>query len=345
MPRGLAYVGSRTTRERNARGCGISVCEVGESGAWRLIQQVTGLRNPSYLCLHPALPLLYAVHGDFSEVSSFHIAGDGRITQTGEQSTAGRNPVHLAVSPSGQWLLLANYASGNVVSLRIGEGGALGAVACSLPLPGACGPRAEQAGPHPHQICFDPTGRWALVPDKGLDQVFALGLTESTGYLHVGGATSFPAGCGPRHMVFADAGLAYVVGELDRTVMACRYAAESGQLSISSRHATVPTNVASGSAAGILLTPGGNTLAVSNRGHDSVALFHRSPTGELAPPTWVRTGRTPRFIGCGPDGDHLVVANEDDDTVATVLLGRDLPPSCTPVAHTGSPVCVIFRKS
>ena len=45
----VAYVGCRTTRERNARGKGIRVYRIQEDGTWREIQTLKTLDNPSYL--------------------------------------------------------------------------------------------------------------------------------------------------------------------------------------------------------------------------------------------------------------------------------------------------------
>ena len=69
-----AYVGSRTSRERNARGEGISVFEVdARSGALDRVQLVAELVNPSYLALSADGNHLYCVHGDRSEVSAFRV--------------------------------------------------------------------------------------------------------------------------------------------------------------------------------------------------------------------------------------------------------------------------------
>jgi 6-phosphogluconolactonase len=76
----FAYVGSRTTRERNARGEGISVFKVDmKSGALELIQVVRELVNPSFLTLNQAGDRLYTVHGDQQEVSALRIGADGRL--------------------------------------------------------------------------------------------------------------------------------------------------------------------------------------------------------------------------------------------------------------------------
>ncbi|NNJ14671.1 beta-propeller fold lactonase family protein [Pseudomonas putida CSV86] len=48
----IVYVGSRTTRERNARGAGITVYRHDpQTGRSELVQTVGDLTNPSFLCL------------------------------------------------------------------------------------------------------------------------------------------------------------------------------------------------------------------------------------------------------------------------------------------------------
>lgn len=337
----LAYVGCRTTRERHAQGLGLGAYRVGRTGDWSLIQRVEGLRNPAFLCLHPSRPRLYAIHGDFSEISSFAMAADGRLEMLGEQSIHGRNPVHLALTASARWLLVANYASGNVASIAVSALGDLGAVAHVLTLPGASGPHAQQDGSHPHQICFTPDGRYAMVPDKGLDKVFALTVDERTGRLDIANTLTKVPGSGPRHMVFHPTlSLAYIVGELDRTVVTVRHDKTSGQLHATAVQSTVPAGHAHGSAAGIVLSLDGHRLFVSNRGHDSVAMFDVGTDGGLDTATWLPAGKTPRFITLNPQDGRLLVAREDGHSIA-VHQGTD---TFHELVQTGSPVCIVFKK-
>jgi 6-phosphogluconolactonase len=104
----FAYVGSRTTRERNARGDGINVYRVdAATGRWTHVQLVDGLLNPSFLALDRSSRFLYCVHGDSSEVSAFGINPDtGTLTFINQETTAGKNPVHLSVDPSNRFLIL-----------------------------------------------------------------------------------------------------------------------------------------------------------------------------------------------------------------------------------------------
>ena len=72
----FAYVGCRTTKERNARGKGIRIFEI-ENGTWKPVGHFEGPVNPSYFCLKEAQDMLNTIHGENSEVSAYRIQPDG----------------------------------------------------------------------------------------------------------------------------------------------------------------------------------------------------------------------------------------------------------------------------
>ena len=83
------------------------------------------------------------------------------------------------------------------------EDGSLGKLVDLVVLDGKVGPhRVEQPFAKPHQVEFDPSGRFIAVPDKGLDCVFTYRLDEVTGKLIAVDAPAAPAreGAGPRHV-------------------------------------------------------------------------------------------------------------------------------------------------
>jgi 6-phosphogluconolactonase len=347
----IAYIGCRTTRERNARGEGLTVFSVTEGPTWMRRQVLAGLPNPSFLTLGRA-DVLYTVHGDHGEVTAHRVHADGELEVIGTQSTGGRNPVHLVVDGTGTGLIVANYATGTVARLPINPDGSLGAVMQLLALPGEPGPhRMQQKGSHPHQVLADPTGRRFVVPDKGLDRVFFVEVDEA-GEMRLDGARTVHGreGAGPRHGAFHPAGdTLYVVNELDATVTTLRYDARSGEADPVEIVSTLPPRcLITSHAAGIVVTPCGRWVFVSNRGHDSITTFAVEPSARtLVPVAWTSAqGEKPRFITLDPDG-HLLVANEDSDLIVTFEIdgnsGR-LTPVGDPV-RTGSPVCILFRAS
>ena len=77
----------------------------------------------------------------------------------------------------------------------------------------------------------DPTGRFILVADLGMDQVLVYRLDTNAGKLiaHEFPVISAPAGTGPRHMAFHPNGRwFYVVNELSSSVSVYAYTAENG---------------------------------------------------------------------------------------------------------------------
>lgn len=347
----FAYIGSRTTRERQARGEGISVYRVDAgSGALTLVQLVRDLVNPSYLALSASGSHLYTVHGDQSEVSSFQVdRATGELKFLNRQSTDGRNPVHLALDASGRRLVVTNHIGASVAIMPVAADGALGPIEQIVPFAGPLGPhRVEQQQAKPHFNLFDPSGRFVIVPDKGLDRVFSFRL--NAGRLEPATVPFVQAreGAGPRSLVFHPRRpMAFVVNELDSTVTTYSFDADTGALTPRQVLPTVPSGFTGNSrAAGIAIDAGGLTVYASNRGHDSIAVFRVDADSGLldfvaAEPSG---GRTPRFFTLSPDGRQLYALNEDSDSIVTfsvdALTGR-LAPTAGAVA-CGSPVCMVF---
>src|SRR5262245_6743460 len=179
MPAGAeayyAYVGARTTRERNARGDGLNVFRVDAStGAWTHIQLVGDLVNPSFLAFDRSQNFLYTVHGDASDITGFAIGrASGKLNLINRRSTEGKNPVHPAIDPTNRFVVVANHLTSTLALLPREDDGPLGPVVDLVKLDGRIGPhRVEQPFAKPHQVEFDPSGRFIVVPDKGLDVVF-----------------------------------------------------------------------------------------------------------------------------------------------------------------------------
>lgn len=339
----MAYVGCRTTAMRHARGRGIEVFGVAADGRWSHRQTVPAGDNPSFLVMDAQRRAVHCVHGDGDTVSSFRVDDDGLLHAHGTQHTDGLNPVHLALSPGGGWLVVANYASGNVVCLPVQDDGRLGPVRHALALPDAPGPhRAQQRGAHPHQVVFDPSGRWLLVPDKGGDAIHTLRLDEDSGALSLMHTLKVAPMRGPRHMAFrSDGRVAWVVFELSSEVLTATFDAQTGVLAPVTRTPTTPaTFMGENTGAGIVLSADGRSLHVSNRGHGSVVRFAVAPdTGALSAPVWIATGgHAPRFIGTAPHGG-VIVANEDADTLMRIEAGAC---QASKLVATASPVCVVI---
>jgi 6-phosphogluconolactonase len=157
------------------------------------------------------------------------------------------------------------------------------------------------------------------------------------------------AGAGPRHIAFHPTlPLAFVANELDSTVATLRFDADRGALTLVDTRSTVPDGWSGTNyPADIHVASSGRTLYVSNRGHNSLAVFSvAESTGALALEQVVSTdGDWPRNFSLDPTGRWLLVANQRSDSI--VVFGRDeasgrLTPTRQRIA-LASPVCLRFR--
>lgn len=283
-------------------------------------------------------------------VTSFAVdASTGRLTAIGTQSTRGAAPCHLSLDRTGRFLAVANYSGGNFVVLPVGEDGRLGPVRTDLRNAGS-GPNASrQDGPHAHMVQFDPSNRFLIGADLGIDRVLVYAFDETTGALPAEATWSVGVapGGGPRHVAFHPTEpRLFVINELTSTVEALEWDAATGRLESQGQYPTLPDDYAATShTAEIAVHPNGRFLYGSNRGHDSIAVFGISSDGQLALVEHVSTrGRTPRHFAIDPSGQWLIAANQESDSLAVFAIddatGR-LMPTGTPV-ETPTPVCVLF---
>jgi len=348
----LLYVGTYTEGTRSE---GLYLLRMDKrSGKLRRIGSVDAGPNPSFLAIHPNRRVLYAVNElEKGGVRAFAIAKDtGALTRLNEQPSEGGAPCYVSVDRSGSVVLVANYAAGSIALLPVGANGALDLAAQVVQHTGT-GPNAErQAAPHAHCILTDPSNRFVLAADLGADRVFVYRLDLDGKSLRPveGGDLRLRPGAGPRHIAFHPTlPLVFVANELDSTVATLRFDAERGALSPLDTHSTVPDGwTGTNYPADIHVAANGRTLYVSNRGHNSIAVFSVADStggGALVLEQTVSTeGDWPRNFSLGPTGRWLLVANQRSDTV--VVFGRDpdtgrLTPSRQRIALP-SPVCLRF---
>jgi 6-phosphogluconolactonase len=348
----FAYVGCFTTDRRRAKGKGISQYRVDSDGMWTLLQTLETVPNPQFIAFDHQRKFLYSVHGDGSEVCAYEIERPtGRIRFLNKQPTAGRNSTHLTPDPSNRYIVIGNGPG--VAVFPINPDGSLSPFTDMMPAAGEVGPHRNQieAGAHPHCVSFDPSGRFLVAPDRGVDRIQVYRLDDSTGKLAVNGYAPTRPGAGPRHLAFHPSKpWAYVCDELDSTVTAYTWDSEHGALTAFQVIPTLPeTFMGRNSPAEIQAAPSGRFVYVSNRGHDSIVTFDiDSATGRLTPLGWESTrGRTPRFFTLDPTGGLLYSANLQSHNIVAFRIdsvtGKPTPTGL--VVETGSPSCVIFAPA
>jgi 6-phosphogluconolactonase len=290
----------------------------------RAVGEYAGIVNPSFVAVGGRS--LYAVSetglasdGRGGRVEAFRIERDGGsivLVPLGQRETGGDHPCHLCVDPGGRWLAVSNYGTGNAVVYPIERDGSLGESVSSALHRGRSVDPVRQEGPHAHSSVFSPDGRFLIVADLGIDRLVVYAFDGGT--LERRAAVATAPGTGPRHMVFHPDGIhLFVVGELDSTLHLYRW--RSDGLDPISHLPTLPPEAPPSLAADVHLSHSGRRVYVSNRGHDSVAVFEYD-----APATLKRIavascgGSWPRGFTVSPDGRHLLVANRRSDEIVVL---------------------------
>jgi 6-phosphogluconolactonase len=359
-----AYIGTYTRDapggdSGQAQSEGIYVAKVGETGQLELLQTVSS-DNPSFLALSPDQRFLFAINeiADFQDqevgsVEAYRIDdASGEITLINRRALPGSIPAHLAVDPSGEYLVVALYIGGSYVVLPIGEAGSLGAPVHEIVQQGSGPNKERQEAPHPHATTFDPAGRYIATADLGIDKVEIFALEE--GKLAKVSEVAMEPGAGPRHVAFnPDGTMLYVINELNATIAALPYDAESGKLGEPvATVSTVPDDFpAAKSTAEIMVHPSGKFLYGSNRRFadhpeaDSIAVFRLDEQGVPERVQLVTEDIAfPRAFQLDPTGTWLYALNQKGDSIVQFAIDQETG-ELTPTGHVAAvptPVSLVF---
>jgi 6-phosphogluconolactonase (cycloisomerase 2 family) len=326
-----------------------------QSGALTPVQQVPSA-NPSFVALDPSQRFLYVVNeiDDYEGKKSGSIeayaidAGTGTLKLLNRQSLNSPIPAHLAVDPTGRYVVVANYIGGDFVVLPIQSDGRLGPVSGVLKDAGSGPNKDRQEAPHPHSVVFDTDGRFIAAADLGIDKVQTFRLVNGR-LERVSEATAAP-GAGPRHLAFShDGKRLYVIAELNATVTVLAYDPTTGKLGqvLQTISTEPPGYSGQHSTAEIAVHPSGRFLYGSNRGAQSIVGYRIDPTtGQLSVIGFANQGvNFPRNFVIDPSGKWLYVANQKADTIVQF----EIDPETGELKPTGlvtpsiTPVAMVFR--
>jgi 6-phosphogluconolactonase (cycloisomerase 2 family) len=327
--------------------------------------------SPSHLAVNAAGTRLYSANetdhtgpDKAGTISAFAInRADGALTPINTVGSGGAGPTYVSVHPSGRFLLVANYFGGSVAVLPIHDDGRLGDATDVKAPDGRVGPTKATNAPagsfaisghdrtHAHMVQADPSGRFVLHVDLGLDKVFVWKFDATKGTLtaNVPPAASLPPGDGPRHFHFHPNGRwLYSIQEEGSTVVRFDYDADAGRLTPRQTISTLPSGfTGSNFCSEILVSTDGNFVYVGNRLHDSIGTLAVGAAGELryVGEEWTR-GNYPRSFAFDPTGDFLYCCNQRSDNVTCFQVDRATGElrytgQYTPV---GNPSCVVFLE-
>ena len=327
--------------------------------------------SPSCLVFNNAGTRLYSANetdrvGDDKQgtVSAFAVdPSNGNLKLLNTVRSGGAGPTYVSVHPSGRFLLVANYFGGSIAVLPILADGILGEASEVKTDTGTIGPTLATNAPtgsfaisghdrtHAHMVQADPSGRFVLHVDLGLDQIFVWKFDEKQGTLTANEpfSVSLPPGDGPRHFHFHPNGQwLYSIQEEGSTIVLFDFEAIQGRLTARQTISTLPPGFAgSNFCSEILVSADGRFVYAGNRLHDSIGIFAVGKSGELTyvGEEWTR-GNYPRSFSFDPTGRFLYCCNQRADHVTVFRVdsasgGLRFTGHYAPV---GNPSMIVFRE-
>jgi len=342
-PYTYAYVGTYTPN-----GGGIYLFRLDSAtGALTQVQVFDDIRNPSWLAINAAQTRLYAI----SEIDNYDGTRSGAvlayaidpvncsIRRLSVSSSAGTNPCHVSVHPSGKFVFVANYGGGNVAVFPVGPDGALSEPSDVRP---SVGQRhraravddppgqfavSDHDSPHPHMVATDPGGQFVIANDAGLDLTLVWRFDAQAGRLLPADApvVAAPSGSAPRHFVFHPNGrIFYNLYEHDAKIAVYDYDGGRGALKLKQLTSTLPPKFSgSNLSSEIIITADGRFLYVSNRLHNAVSIFAVANDGQLRmiSETWVHADY-PKSLTIDPNGEYLYSCNQKGDSITSFRISE-----------------------
>ncbi|WP_373229408.1 lactonase family protein [Cohnella sp.] len=348
----LAFIGSYA----DSNNPGLYTCEYdARSGNLELLNQVSGLKNPTFLDVDEHNKRLYTLaEGVDSKDQRCGLAAaydiepsSGKLSLINIEVSVPVPACHITLDRTNQSLLVSSYHGGMIGMSPLLEDGRIGPIADIQRHKGSS-ILPVQDRPRAHSTFIDRLNRYAVVCDLGLDRIFLYKLELSTYRFIPHGEVQVAPGSGPRHFVFHPSlSYGYVINELNATITAFTYDEDQGELSEIQTVSTLPDSYkGENSCADIHISPDGKFLYGSNRGHNSIAVYEIDLlSGQLALVEYASTmGEHPRNFAISPDGHFLLAANRDSDSIVT--FNRDLySGKLTPTGdslNVSMPVCIKF---
>lgn len=308
----------------------ISSCEE-DGGIYRYVlnndgsltfADVTPMDRPMYTVIYDnkLYVLLRAPYSDnpFSGLVCCNINEDGSLSAPDKPiSTKGECACHLYVDGDG--VFCVNYISGSIIKMPDK----------TVTHKGSGVHPTRQSSPHTHFVSVMPDGEHICVTDLGLDTIFVY-----TKNLDLVSTAKVPEGHGVRHLAFSDDGkYCFAANELESTLSV--FEVSGTNLEYKYSKSCLPDGFNEKSTIAAVRYSDGRVY-VSNRGHDSIAVFDFAD-GKLNLAGIYNCG------GCEPRdfniyGDYIVCSNQNSHNLT--VIDKNTMQIIYEVNDIKSPLCV-----
>ena len=316
-------------------------------------QVFKGMDNPNFLKKSADGRFLYVVsrppqpiEPSGGTISSYRIVEDGSLAFINKQLSHGDDPCYVDVTPDGKYVAVSNYGTGSVALFPVNEDGSLQPASFIDQHEGSGPNSARQAQAHAHSIRFSGNSGLVYSADLGTDKLYAYALDRANNKLVPSSPANalLPPGSGPRHFDFpGDRKYCYVANELISSITV--YRNDQDKMTEIQTISTLPADFKGVSyCADIHLSGDGKLVYVSNRGHNSIAVFNRTAEGKLSLMTTVSThGNWPRNFAFDPSGKYMLVANQRSHNIVVFSMENGIPVYTGKELALPAPVCLEFK--
>jgi 6-phosphogluconolactonase len=302
-----------------------------ETGVLSPPQFLVDAKAPAFFVIHPDGKHLYTCEsGSPGGIAAYAIErATGGLKLLNQKPASGGDPSFISLDNNGRFVLVANYQGGNLEVYSLDADGRLDQRVGFDQHTGKSVHPQRQNHAYAHSILTDPTNRFVLCADLGVDKLFVYRFDQKTGQIAANDPPSVSVipGAGPRHFRFhPDGKRVYLLNEMGNTVVAFDWDSAAGRLSELQTLSTLLHDwKGTSTGAELEIHPNGRYLYASNRGHDSLAVFSidRS-TGKLSLIQHMASGgKTPRNFAFDPTGRWLVCTNHGSNNAVVFKVDAD----------------------
>lgn len=256
------------------------------------------------LVISPSKQYMYGANSQQGNISTFTIASNGLLTESGSRTTVIGTPLYLLMDPSGNYLYVGCDGPSSISVFSIGSGGALTQVGSPL-----------EIGIPPLSMALTPSGSFLYVTGTtsasapGVVQAFSVTAGVLTPIL----GSPFSTGKSPQGIAITPNGhFLYIANTVDNTISEFSIDATAGTLTELVGSPIEQSSTYSGPLA-LLVENSGNYLYVANKASGNLAAYSISNGSngasggglQILPNSPFGAGGNPVILGIDPSGGFL----------------------------------------
>ena len=323
-----------------------------------LLQTIFSKESPMYVAVSPDKKFLYSANmsglpgkPEWGSITAYSInQTSGKLAIVSDQFSYGDGPCHLSIHPSGKYIFVSHYKSGNVVVLPVDGTGKIGEPSATILNEGKGTIMPQQSQSHPQSAVPSMDGQFLYVSDLGLDRIFIYKFNAENGSV-VPAEQAFIRtipGAGPRSLEFsADGSIAYSSEEIASSVCSYEVNKQDGGLRLIQRLPTLPPAFYGENAtADVHLAGEGKFVYVSNRGYNGLSMYKSAGNGKMKIIGHMATiGERPQTFLPDPKGTFMLVGNRDSNEVNIFTIEKDgMLTDTSGYLPVPSSVCIVYLE-